>query len=323
MGRRHDPHVERDGLGRPQTLDGLLLKHAKQGCLELGGELGDLIEEDRAAVGLLEVADVSRLRAREGALLVAKEHRFLQGARDRGAVDRDERAALGAAAVVVDGARDELLAAPRRPVDQDADVVLDEAIELLEELLHHLGVRDDLAISRRRVPLHGLDLPAHRRVLELLLAVRDGALHRGQQLEPVDRLAQVIVGAEAHRAHHRLDANLLGQHDHRDLDAELLEALEDIEPAEPWHMHVEEEDVIDALVEHIEALSPIERVRRLEPFLREPVRDQPRLNAIIVSDKYATLFLMYTHPSTRVVFGGDMISGVSMVPNPEVSVDVQ
>src|SRR5205807_1472378 len=97
------------------------LQHAKQ--LRLGAErhLADLVQEDRALVGRLELADLLLGRPGEGAALVAEQLAFEQGLGDRGAVEADERS-LAAWAGKVDGAGDQLLARPRFAANQHGGV---------------------------------------------------------------------------------------------------------------------------------------------------------------------------------------------------------
>ena len=73
------------------------------------GHVADFVEEQRAAVGLLELADPPAVGAGERPALVAEQLAFQQRLRDGRAVDRQERAAT-AAAMVVDGAGDQFLA---------------------------------------------------------------------------------------------------------------------------------------------------------------------------------------------------------------------
>ena len=61
VGRGDDAHVDLDGLGRADAPDLALLQHAQELHLHLGADLADLVEEQRAAVRLLEEA---ALRAR-------------------------------------------------------------------------------------------------------------------------------------------------------------------------------------------------------------------------------------------------------------------
>ena len=91
VGRGDDPDVD---LARRRAADPVelaLLQDAQQLGLGLGGELADLVEEDRAAVGQLEPAGAAGDRAGEGPLLVA-EQLALDESRGQGrAVDLDER----------------------------------------------------------------------------------------------------------------------------------------------------------------------------------------------------------------------------------------
>ena len=73
-----------------------ILQHAQDLPLQRQRHVADFVEEERAAVALLEAADALAGRAGEGAFLVAEEFALEQLLGDGGAVDRDEalRAAL-------------------------------------------------------------------------------------------------------------------------------------------------------------------------------------------------------------------------------------
>src|SRR5690606_18975487 len=104
VGRRHDAHVHRDLPVPADPLDLAVLQDAKELGLKGEVELADLVEEDRAAVGLLEAPAVALGRAGERAALVAEERALDQVLRDRAAVLDDERLP-GAAARSVERAR--------------------------------------------------------------------------------------------------------------------------------------------------------------------------------------------------------------------------
>ena len=72
-------------------------------------EIADLVEEQRAAVGDLDQAQLALARVGEGAALVAEELALDQRLGDRRAVELDERSARARRAVV-QHARDRLLA---------------------------------------------------------------------------------------------------------------------------------------------------------------------------------------------------------------------
>ena len=85
------------GLLAAQALDLALLQHAQQLGLQAERHLGDLVQQQRAAVRLLELAGVGAGGAGEGALLVAEQRRLEHVLGNRGAVDGHERPTAGAA----------------------------------------------------------------------------------------------------------------------------------------------------------------------------------------------------------------------------------
>ena len=89
----------------------------------LRGELTHLIEEDRAAIGGFDAAGLVGERAGEGAAHVTEQLGLDEIRGDGAAVDGDEGAAA-AAAVVMDGARDEFLAGARLAEDEHRGIAL-------------------------------------------------------------------------------------------------------------------------------------------------------------------------------------------------------
>src|SRR5690606_680233 len=116
----------------PDPLVDPLLKNAEQLDLHIEAHVPDLVEKERAALGKLEASDSGADRSGERALLVTEQLALEQLARDRAAVDGDERR-VTASGKLVDPPRDELLAAAGLALDQHSAVVfrdlLDEALE--------------------------------------------------------------------------------------------------------------------------------------------------------------------------------------------------
>jgi hypothetical protein len=83
-------HVDLDHAVAAQPLELLLLQHAQHLGLRLQAHVADLVEEDRALVGLLELADLPIGGAGERALFVAEQLRLDQLVGNRGAVDLHE-----------------------------------------------------------------------------------------------------------------------------------------------------------------------------------------------------------------------------------------
>src|SRR5213079_3622399 len=90
---RDHADVDLDRLAAGDALEPLVLEDAQDLGLELERHVADLVEEQRAAVGELELAFLLLGRAGERALLVAEQLALEQTLRDGGAVDRDVRLA--------------------------------------------------------------------------------------------------------------------------------------------------------------------------------------------------------------------------------------
>src|SRR5690606_36068127 len=103
--------------------------------LEVDVELADLVEEDRAARGLLEAAAVLADRAGERALLVAEQRRLDEITRDRATVEDDERL-VTARRGVVDAPGDELLAGAGLAGDEAGQIARRDLLEGREDLAH-------------------------------------------------------------------------------------------------------------------------------------------------------------------------------------------
>ena len=109
VGGSDDAHV---GLDRGAAAHGgvfALLQHTKQPRLRFHRHVADLVEEQGAALGLLETAGGAGVGAGERAALMAEQFGLDEVARDRGHVDRDE-GTVAALAVIVQCARHQLLA---------------------------------------------------------------------------------------------------------------------------------------------------------------------------------------------------------------------
>src|SRR5262249_54016635 len=133
VGGGDDAHVDGDGLGSADALEGPLLEDAEELGLALGGELADLVEEQGPAVGELEPPDLALGGAGERALLVTEELALEGRLGERGARRADERPARAPAAVV-DRRRAHLLARARLAGDEHRRIgrrhLGDEALEL-------------------------------------------------------------------------------------------------------------------------------------------------------------------------------------------------
>ena len=90
--RGDEPQIDAQVFATAEPGEGALLDEAQQLRLDGGRDVGDFIEEKRAAVGAFEVAGARGQRAGEGAFFVAEEFALEQLLGQRAAVERDERA---------------------------------------------------------------------------------------------------------------------------------------------------------------------------------------------------------------------------------------
>ena len=134
-----------------------------------GDKLADLVEEQRAAVGLLEEAGVGLFAAGVGAGGVAEELGHDRAGIERGAVDRHHRPeAAAAGAVQAEG--DQLLARAGFARDEDAAGVVGQARDLLAEPADGGAVADQGVVAAGRAEAEagvvGLERPAVEQAAE-------------------------------------------------------------------------------------------------------------------------------------------------------------
>ena len=108
MRRRDDADVDRDLLAPADAEEAPLLQDPEEVDLDLRRDVADLVEEDRPALGQLELPLAPLGGAREGPLLVPEELRLEERLGEGRAGDADERL-LGPLAREVEGPRDQLL----------------------------------------------------------------------------------------------------------------------------------------------------------------------------------------------------------------------
>src|SRR5262249_53223175 len=99
IGGRNHANVGLDDPIAPPPLEALFLQETQDLGLRQGRHVADLVEEERAAVALLELADALAVGPREGASLVAEQLAFQQVFRDGGAIEGQE-GGLGPAAML-------------------------------------------------------------------------------------------------------------------------------------------------------------------------------------------------------------------------------
>jgi hypothetical protein len=250
VGGGHEAHVDVEHLlaaaDRPHLA---VLEHAQQLHLQRRRELGDLVEEQRAAVRLADQA-LGRVRGTgERPLHVAEQLRLEQLARDRAAVDRDERP-LRAAAGAVDAARHQLLAGAALARDEHVRV---RRRHLAHQVVHALDagrLADDPAVGV------GLAQAAlEQRVLAPDASLAERARHRVQEVVVVERLDDVVDRAVAQRLDGALDRRVARHQDDRDLAVDLAQPADRVEPRRIRQLEIGDDQIDDARMDRAQAVA--------------------------------------------------------------------
>ena len=196
VGGGHQPELHLDRLVAADALDLAFLNGAQQLRLQVELQIADLVEEERAAVGQLELADLLAHGAGEGALLVAEERALDQLARNGSDVDGDERP-VGLLGMAVDHARHQFLAGAALAEDEHRGWQVRHLVHAFQHLARGgARARHELAVAA--LIAHLLRERQHLPVEVLPLGgVRDDRQHGlGRR-----RLHQEVIRAELHGRH--------------------------------------------------------------------------------------------------------------------------
>ena len=145
VGRRNHAHVHAArGLVGADFLQFAGLEKPQQQPLHPQRHLADFVEEDGAVMRQLELARLVAIRAGEAALDVAEELRLEQRLGHAGAVHGDERTRRPRASCM-HRVRDQLLAGPALPGDEDLGVGSGDVVDLFLQLANDDTVAKQLA----------------------------------------------------------------------------------------------------------------------------------------------------------------------------------
>ena len=226
-------HVHADQFATADAEELALGQHPQQARLQRRRHVADLVQEQRAAVRLLEAPDVALAGAGEGARLVAEQLRLQQFSGDRRGVERDEWAAR-AWRFAVQRARHQFLAGAGLTRDQHADRRLRQSPDRAEQLAHGRRAAEQFALRAAVIVFF-----RRRRRRRL----RQGARRQRDRVVEVEGLGQEIVGAAAEGAGGAGDIGVGQHHHHRQLRPPRLQCVQEGEAVEAGHAHVGEHQV--------------------------------------------------------------------------------
>jgi hypothetical protein len=280
VGGGDDAHIDLHRRVAAHRTHLAVLEHAQELPLEPDAHVADLVEEERAAVGLLEQAAFGHVRAGEGASHVAEELALEQALRDRRAVDRDE-GPRGARSGEVDRPGDDLLASPALAGDEHRAPAVGDLADQGEDLPHR-GARAEQIAERGGL----VDRAAQPPVLLLERTALEGLLEHDQQRVLLERLGEVVAGARTHRLDRRVDAAEGGHQHDGGVGPAVADLAEQLDPGAARHADVREHDLAVAVGQPLERLVGGGRRHRVDALVLEEGDDHVAHGGVVVDHQH-------------------------------------
>jgi hypothetical protein len=273
----------RVGVPRPRLAHDLelaALEHLQQLGLHLGPQRADLVEHERAALGLREAPGARGRGARNGALAVPEELALEQRLGHGRAVHAHEVAAR-ARPGAVDLVGHELLARAALAGDEHRGVAARDLADRLAQPSHrgavaHQALGGVAIVGRAAQVGHVGEQPP----------VLERALDLEQELARVDRLLQEVEGAGLHRGHRARDRAHAGDHDHgqaRGLPSDLVEQRQ---AAAVRHLQVGEHEVDRLGGEQLARRARVLGRHDAQPLARQHVLQRLAHEGLVVDDEH-------------------------------------
>ena len=250
--RRDHSHVHANRRRAPHTLELLLLQRAQELRLELEVHLGDLVEQQGTTVRSLERSLDALHRAREGTALVTEQRALHQTVGQGSTVQLDERL-VAAIALVVDRPRQELLPGTALALQQDRYTRGRRHRHRLQDSPQAHAVADLALVAE----LH--HLAPQRLILAAKAHELQRSFHRELELLRLHRLRDVVDRPRLDRGDRVLDARVLGEHDERHVVAFALQQRQELEPRQPQHAVVGDDEIDVLPGEYLQRLDDVRR----------------------------------------------------------------
>ena len=237
VGRGDDAHVHLGRAARTHSVHFAFLQGTEQFHLCVQRQLADLIEEQRAAIGLDKLAGGFGNSAGKRALLMAKQDRLHEVFRNGAAVDRHERLARPGAGAL-NAARDHFLTHTAFAQDQHRNIRGRPALCHADDAAHRRGGGN-----------HVLELHAAFGLAREAFHFARQALHlqrvadRDDHTFGIGRLDDEVHRAAPHRLHDRVDPARCRQHDHRQVRALGVQTLQRLHARKARHRQIQQHDI--------------------------------------------------------------------------------
>ena len=182
----------------------------------------------------------------------------------------------------VDGLRDEALARARLAGEQDGAVGPRDRLDHLEDVEHRLAAADDVRELVRQA-----ERPLQQDVLLPELAVLDLLADLHLEQIDVERLAQVIAGAEPHRFDGGLGRREGRDHDAEDVLIDVLRRAQHVDAAQVGHLDVRDQQVHRLALEQVDRRAAVLGEQHFVSLAAQHDRQQLAHRPLIVDDEDA------------------------------------
>ena len=231
VGGGNHAHMGLDGRMATHAVELAVRQHTQQACLQVKRHVADFVEEQRAALGLLKPPAPLRLRAGEGATLMAEEFGLEQVLGNGCGVDGHE-GAVRAGRVFVQRPGHQFFARAGFTGDQHCDLALAQTADGAEHVLHG---------GRLAQHLRGFGLSLFNHFLALAFFNR--AANQLHRLGQVEGLGQVFKRAPLEGRHRAVQVGVRRHDDHGQPRLQLTHLFEQLQPRASRHPDVADENL--------------------------------------------------------------------------------
>ncbi len=237
VARRQHPHVNFDRLRAPDPAKGLLLQRPQHFGLHGQRHIQNLVQKQRAPVGLFKAARFAPHRPCERPFFMSEQFRLKKRLRNRPRIHR-HKGAFGARTGRVYGLGHHFLARSGFPDDDHAEVGFGHAVQVLNQLSDGLARSHDLRQIMAAVALRGRLFE-----LEIQLPLGQTAPNHPQQFLMVVGFGQVIECRRPHRLHRPVDFRVSRQYHHRHVLVQGFGLAQDFQPVQIRQFQVHNQHV--------------------------------------------------------------------------------
>ncbi len=235
VGRGNYADIGRCGMFAPDRAIVAVFKEVQKLRLQRQRQFADFIQKQTAAIGKTDKAGAFLMRTGVGALFGAKQFAFDQLFRQGGTVDFDK--GVGSTrALAVNGTRNQRLAGPGLPLQQDAaGTALCDTVDRCAQFAHRR------AFANQTV---GRDI-----ALAVVIKLKCGAVlikggvDRVDQLIKFERLAKVIGRTEFDGLHRCTRVTMGRNHDDGHVDIKFADAIKDLHAIGTGQAQIKQDDI--------------------------------------------------------------------------------